>query len=88
MAAVLDKDSDGEERTELPQVPQKDCKHLKVKRASGVCRSCGFQVPQYGSVFDTGTVQTFIKVVYVDESVQPHNKNKTTAPAPVIKVEI
>jgi ribosomal protein L32 len=47
-------------------ISQKDCKHLKVKDT--VCKNCGFSVPKYGSVFDTGTVKAFIKVVFVDES--------------------
>jgi len=47
-------------------ISQKDCKHLKVK--DGLCKNCGISVPKYGSIFDTGTVKAFIRVVFVDES--------------------
>ena len=43
------------------------CKHLTVDEA-GACSRCGHHVPQYGSVFDTGTIKTYIKVVYVDDT--------------------
>ena len=34
----------------------------------GVCLTCQLEVVKYGSIFDTGTIKTFIKVVFVDES--------------------
>lgn len=47
-------------------VSAKDCKHLRVRE--GACLNCDHQVPFYGSFFDTGTVKTLIKVVFIDES--------------------
>ena len=46
--------------------------HLNVKL--GVCVECQFEVPQYGSIFDTGTVKNFIKVLYIDESKKEHQE--------------
>ena len=34
----------------------------------GICLTCQLEVVKYGSIFDTGTIKTFIKVVFVDES--------------------
>lgn len=45
---------------------QRECTHLKVRH--GVCKDCNFKLPQYGIVLDTGTVSTFIKVLFIDES--------------------
>ena len=42
------------------------CSHTEVQ--NGVCQNCDYKVPQFGFVLDTGSVSTFIKVVYVDES--------------------
>ena len=47
----------------------RECKHLRLKpNADGLCKHCNQEIPQYGSVFDTGTIKTFIKVVFIDES--------------------
>lgn len=62
------------------EVDQKDCKHLKVRRHK--CERCDLEVPHYGSVFDTGTIKTFIKVVYVDESKKQSATMDTTKPTP------
>ena len=36
--------------------------------------NCKKDIPLYGSVFDTGTIKTFIKVLYIDESKKPEPK--------------
>ena len=46
--------------------------HLNVKL--GLCVDCQYGVPQYGSIFDTGTVKNFIKVLYIDESKKEHQE--------------
>ena len=60
-----------DECEDATQISAKECKHLRVRRSTGICANCKTQVPQFGSVFDTGTVQAFIKVIYIDESKGP-----------------
>ena len=53
-------------------ISQRECKHTKVKYSSGgECANCGYQIAQFGSIFDTGTIKSYIKVLYVDESRKP-----------------
>ena len=63
-------------------VEQETCKHdvaIKYK-----CIRCKAKIPQFGTVVDTGNINTFIKVVYVDESVS--NKPPTPiASSPKLK---
>ena len=40
-------------------------KHIKKK---GDLLDCKYELPHYGSVMDTGTVNTFIKVLYINET--------------------
>ena len=37
-------------------------------------------MPHYGSVLDTGTIKTFIKVVYIDESKKQGPTKEVSAP--------
>ena len=60
-----DEETDGEEVQKY--VNPRDCGHKKVN-SEGTCRRCGFELPYNGSFFDTGTVKSFIKLVYVDET--------------------
>lgn len=57
--------------SEVTIISRKKCQHLWVRtqtQPKGECRNCGYHVPHYGSILDTGTVKAFIKVVYIDES--------------------
>ena len=42
------------------------CKHEVVDKY--YCVRCQASIPRFGSIVDTGNINTYIKVVYVDES--------------------
>ena len=57
--------------SEISIISRDKCNHLRVRTQTdpkGECRFCGYMVPHYGSVLDTGTIRTYIKVIYKDES--------------------
>ena len=61
-------------------ISQRECKHTKVERSTGNCANCKTEIAQFGSVFDTGTIKSYIKVLFVDESKKPasYKPNATT----------
>ena len=66
----------GRHHTSGVEAEQETCKHEVVAKYQ--CIQCQASIPRFGSVADTGNINTFIKVVYVDES----KRNEERPPRP------
>lgn len=80
-SALKEKESQSNLTDEVVTViSQRECKHTNVERSTGNCANCKTEIAQFGSVFDTGTIKSYIKVLYVDESKKPvsYKPNTTT----------
>ena len=72
-----------EEEEEDDDTSLHECKHLKVDE--NLCKRCGTTVPFFGSVCDTKSIKTFIKVVYIDESKKQQDQDGLASPSKSVK---
>ena len=71
----------GRNRDRESEFSQKDSKHKHVRKKSDFI-DCKYDLPHYGSVMDTGTVNTFIKVLYINETAKKQALVNESQPDP------